>query len=85
MSKDKEARVTLKVLGTDIGTTTGWDSFDQWNLILYSFIPNELGLKFMRIKNIEEYQCSDLIINFDSGNCRLNTVAFHPDWSVFNK
>lgn len=89
-------RVPCTVLGTEIGTMSGWDKIDSWTILFAKFTPNELGVKFLRIETVEDMPAKDvdLIVSYEEGKVQLsalipvegeeNYVDITPDWSVFN-
>lgn len=88
----EEARVTTTYIGTELGTHTGWDQSGIFGVLFYDFIPNEAGLKFLRMT---EWKLEDVVLNvdFETGVVELyqdledgqEVTAINPDWSVFNK
>lgn len=85
---DKEW-IGLTVLGKVIGTHTGWDEVENCYLQFYDYIPNALGMQFIR-GQAEADIC--LSVNFTEGTVFIYndttkdvTEVEKPDWSVFNK
>lgn len=80
------------IMGVEIGRASGWDQQDTFAVIIYDFIPNEVGKKFVpgyeqQIKSLEHH---DLCIDWDTGHVAVFTddgqeFQLAADWSVFNK
>jgi hypothetical protein len=83
-------RIRWYLMGVDIGTASGWDQMDTFSMIIYDFIPNKIGKKFVPDFDPEIYD--DLIVDWESGKTSAfdkiddtKETFFSQNWSVFNK
>lgn len=78
-------RTLFSVLGKDIGTGTGWDMGDTFEIMIYDLERNDLGKKFAP----DFPDGGTICINFDGGKVYSvdddgKETAYKVDWSVFN-
>lgn len=62
--REEEDRIEIKVLGTLIGTASGWDDVDVNHLQYYDFIPDPSFTPFQR-ESFSNSTC--MSINLDTG------------------
>ena len=79
-------RIDWNLMGVHIGTATGWDMQDVFSIVIYDFIPNEAGLRFVP----DFVSKNDLTVNWERGIVAVydeagNETLLKCDWSVFNK
>lgn len=83
--------IGLTVLGKVIGTHTGWDEIENCHLFFYNFIPNAIGMNFIRGDQVcADYETEGFSIDFNNGKVAVQigdgmVEIENPDWSVFNK
>ena len=83
--KNKEEYTTL-VLGTDIGTNTGWDQNDTFVILYFDVVLNEKGRAFIPDLLNEP---NDILIDFYTGKVATYDsagleVTHNVDWAVFS-
>ncbi len=79
-------RFDWHLMGVNIGSATGWDMQDTFAIVIYNFIPNDVGLKFVP----EVKSGDDITVDWEAGTVATfddigNETLLTCDWSVFNK